>query len=96
MLKPKKLKGVALFDHMVKLRMRSSKEPILPSTHLDVHVCKNKGQHVIFNPTLLDLSVRELMKDAGGEGATLRTSQRTLDNMGYIKSHSGLANDPNG
>jgi hypothetical protein len=93
-LKPKALKGIALFDHMVKLRMRSSKQPFLPSVHLDVHVYKNTGQHILFNPTLLDLLVRELMKDAGGVGATLRTAQRKLDNFGYIKSHSGLANDP--
>jgi hypothetical protein len=55
---------------------------------------KNYGQHIFFNPTILDLSVRELMKDAGGEGATIRTAQRKLDNMSYIKSHSGLANNP--
>jgi hypothetical protein len=34
------------------------------------------------------------MKDAGGEGASIRLAQRKLDNLGYIKAHSGLANDP--
>jgi hypothetical protein len=42
---------------------------------------------------MLDLSVHELMKDAGGEGATIHLAQRKLDNLGYIKAHSGLANN---
>ena len=53
----------------------------------------DKGQHILFNPSQMDLSVRELMRDAGGDGATIRMAQRKLDNLGYIKAHSGLAND---
>jgi hypothetical protein len=53
-----------------KLHMRSSKEAVLPSVHLDVHVYKNNGQHILFNLTQQDLLVRERMNDAGGDDAT--------------------------
>jgi hypothetical protein len=78
LLKPDTLKVVALFDH------------ILPSVHLDVHVYANHGQHIVFNTTQLDLSIRELMKDVVGEGAAVRLAQRKLDNLGYIKAHGGI------
>jgi hypothetical protein len=78
-------------------------------------LCQHWSAHILYNPTQLDLSIRELMikddggagatthldlsirelmiKDDGGAGATTHLVQCKLDNLGYIKAHSGLAND---
>jgi hypothetical protein len=37
--------------------------------------------------------MRELMKDAGGDGATMKIAKRKLNMFGAIQSHSGLANN---
>jgi hypothetical protein len=37
--------------------------------------------------------MRELMRDAGGQGATMKIAKRKLSTFGTIQSHSGMAND---
>ena len=37
--------------------------------------------------------MRELMKDAGGQGATLKIAKRRLNSLATIQSHSCMAND---
>ena len=48
----------------------------------------------ILEPTMQDLSVRAILKDAGGEGATKKLAQRKLYNAGAITNHCGLQNHP--
>jgi hypothetical protein len=94
LLKPDALKGVVLFDHMINIRMGSFAQPFSLFVHLDIHVCANHGHHILHISTQLDLSIRKLMKDAGGDGGTLRLVQRKIDNLlTYIEGKSGLAND---
>jgi hypothetical protein len=49
---------------------------------------------MICNPSKMDVSAHVLMQAAGGNGATMKLATRRLDNVGYIKAHSGLANGP--
>lgn len=37
--------------------------------------------------------MRELMKDAGGQGATLKIAKRKINSLATIQSYSGMAND---
>jgi hypothetical protein len=93
-LKPAGVKGLELFDHMIKKRLRSSVDPVPPSEFLDCSINYSLGQTMIFNPSEMDVTARVLMQAAGGSGATMKLATRRLDNVGYIKAHSGLANDP--
>ena len=40
------------------------------------------------------MSDHVLMQADGGNGSTMKLATRRLDNVGYIKAHSGLANEP--
>jgi hypothetical protein len=93
-LKPEGLKGEALFDHMAGYaRTHAGSCEITPSAYLDVEM--STDQKRILNPSAQDLTMRELMKDAGGDGASLKLGKRKLDNLGVtIKSYSCIANDP--
>ena len=51
-------------------------------------------QHVILDPTQEDLTVREIMKDCGGDGATKKLAKRKLDSAGFINAHCCDATDP--
>jgi hypothetical protein len=53
-----------------------------------------KEQAAIFAPTMQDLSVQSILKDAGGVGATKKLAQRKLNNAGAITSHCGLQKHP--
>ena len=46
----------------------------------------------ILAPTMQDLSVQAILKDAGGSGATKKLAKRKLNNTGAITSHFGLQN----
>ena len=53
-----------------------------------------KEQAAIFAPTMQDLSVQSILKDAGGAGATKKLAQRKLNNAGAITNNCGLQNNP--
>jgi hypothetical protein len=90
-LKPPGLSGAALFAHMVEFRAHHSSQA-MPSPSLDAEMTKD--QLKILEPTIQDLSVRAILRDAGGEGATKKLAQRKLNNAGAITNHCGLQNHP--
>ena len=90
LMKPPGLKGLALFDHMVEFRMRFHDEPTTPS--IDVEMTDDQRQ--IIAPKAQDLTVRAILKDAGGAGATKKLARRKLNNTGAITNHCGLQNHP--
>ena len=77
-LKPPGLSGSALFAHMVEFRARHSSQG-KPSPFLDAEITQE--QEGILAPTIHDLSVSAILKDAGGEGATKKLAQRKLSNL---------------
>jgi hypothetical protein len=88
-LKPDGLKGNALFDHMV--RFRATHGDALAPSYID----NLSADHMaIINPTQEDLTVRSILRDAVGSGATKKLAQRKLNNSGAITSHCGLQNKP--
>lgn len=92
-LKPGGLKGEALFQHMAAYaRRRTSGDKLRPSPYLDVEM--SNIQETILDPSPHDLTCRELINDAGGDGATLKLAKRKLDASGNFKSISFLANAP--
>ena len=66
-LHPPGLKGLALFEHMCEFRKRHSPQDE-PRPSLDVVMMAD--QKVIIAPTMADLVVGQILKDAGGDGAT--------------------------
>jgi hypothetical protein len=94
--KGKKMNNIELFHHMCDFRARdpniSKEEAADPSPFLDCAV--SKEQRMMMAPTPSDLSRREIMKAAGGTGASQKLAKRKLDMFASIKSHSGVANDP--
>ena len=90
MLKPPELKGVELFEHMIKYRgthVGRSK----PSPYLGIYV--SDLQQGLIQPTEEELTQGRIMRESVGMGAKLKLVKRKLDNLGYIKSHSGLQNN---
>ena len=87
---PPGLQGIALFDHMVTFRKRNSEGNEKPSFDVEM----SADQERILAPTLQDLTVRAILKDAGGTGATKKLAARRLNNTGAITSHCGLQNQP--
>jgi hypothetical protein len=51
-------------------------------------------QAAILAPTMQDLSVQFIVKDAGGAGATKKLAQRKLNSAGAITNHYRLQNNP--
>jgi ribosomal protein L12E/L44/L45/RPP1/RPP2 len=76
---------------MVEFRVRHSGQE-RPSSSLGVEMTEE--QVTILAPTMQDLTVRSILKDAGGEGATKKLAQRKLNNAGAITNHCGLQNHP--
>ena len=89
-LKPPGLLGIALFEHMLQFRTRFADDPATPS--LDVEMTDD--QRRIIAPTDQDLTVRAILKDAGGAGATKKLARRKLNNTGAITNHCGFQNHP--
>ena len=87
----KKLLLNALFAHMVAFRARHGGTE-RPSQFLDAEMTDDQAR--ILAPTMQDLSVQAILKDAGGEGATKKLAQRKLNTAGAITSHCGLQNHP--
>ena len=61
-----------------------------PRPSLDVVITAD--QKVIIAPTMVDLMVGQILRDAGGDGATKKLAQRKLNNAGAITNHCGLQN----
>eukprot|EP00978_Attheya_sp_CCMP212_P044461 scaffold311180_cov54-Attheya_sp.AAC.1 len=61
-------------DLQYQLRMG---EPLMPGAHLDAAIMDE--QRRLFVPVCRGLMMRELMKDAGGLGATMKIAKRKLN-----------------
>jgi hypothetical protein len=63
-----------------------------PLAHLDLAL--SDLQHdLILKASKRGLTMRELMKDAGEQGATLKIAKRRLNSLATIQAHSCMAND---
>ena len=86
-------KGEKLLKHQLTFLKRTCSTDVLePSAYLDVEI--SKDQRKILNPTARDMSIREIMKDAGGLGATKKFAKRKLDSVGYVQSECYAITDP--
>ena len=60
-------------------------------THLRVsdylNVEMTNDQACILDPTLEDVTLREILKDAGGSGATKKLAKRKMDAAGFVNAH---------
>lgn len=94
MLKPPGLHGTELFEHMIRRAARDKRkgESHIPRAWYDVHM--TRFQRDMLNPTPEDLALGEIMRAAGGDGATKKEAQRRLDSWGCVQAHSQFANDP--
>ena len=97
-LKPANVKGIDLFDHMIKHRLRRTKEDshgIIRQSRvcsaLNIDVCHS--QQSLVNPSEKDLVIGLIISSAGGDGARLKLPQRKLNSLGYINCESGCQND---
>ena len=52
----------------------------------------DKCGQVLFNPSAEDLIICEILKDAGGDGATKRLAQRKLDSVCFVNAYCCYAN----
>ena len=89
-LKPEGLKGMELLNHMATFARRQSGDIFEPVDRLDLEI--TDVQKKILNPTAQDLTCREIMRDAGGSGATQKLAKRKLDTLAVVKAHCGIAN----
>jgi hypothetical protein len=94
-LKPPGLSGAELFDHMLMFKKRTTpaSEIFEPTGRLGLEISDTQKE-ILAPTTPQDLSCRQIMKDAGGQGATLKLAKRKLDALGDIKAHCGLASCP--
>jgi hypothetical protein len=104
-LKPPSKKGHDLLDHMHAFALRDPKSQyrkqdgrddtvnmVEPSSHLDLALSDSQ-YNIILKASNRNLTMHELMKDAGGQGATLKIAKHKLNSLATIQSHSGMAND---
>ena len=90
---PDHLSGMELFEHQVRFRQRHyGKDGNIISAHLMVSP-RGKFQNNMLAPDFASSVQHHIMRDIG-TGGTERLSQRKLDCLGYIKSHSCFVNDP--
>ena len=90
-LKPPGLTGINMFSHMAQKQLIDPKSQYKPSSHLAIDI--GKSQLGMLTPTSLQSNKREITRYAGGMGASMKMAAQKLDQFGYIKSYSGLAND---
>ena len=88
-LKPQGLHGKDLFNHMLEYRAQHL-GAVQPSKHLGINMSKSQRSAIM--PSREDLAANVIMRDTQGLGAQLKISKRKLDNLGFIKSHSGIQN----
>jgi hypothetical protein len=90
---PPGYKGQKLLDWMTLFAKRRLKkgEKLRPSARCgDVEM--SADQALLFNPSLEDLTIREIMKDAGGDGAVKKMAQRKLDSAAFVNAYCCYAN----
>ena len=83
--------GVELFEHMAMFSRRNdpTEDTFEPEARLGLEI--SDAQKKILLPSAQDLTCRELLRDAGGDGATTKLAKRNLDALGYIKAYCGRA-----
>lgn len=104
LLHPEGVKGKKLLDHMLlfakrrvprgdvhqqRLRCKCATH-LRPSEYLDLSM--SADQLMMMDPSPEDLTIREILKDAGGDGATKKLAKRKLDSVGFINAHCCHAN----
>ena len=89
---PVGLKGQPLLDHQILFAKRRLKkgEKLQPSAHLDVEVTVE--QELLFNRPIEDLTIRKILRDAGGDGAVKKMAQRKLDSVAFVNAYCCYAN----
>ena len=87
---PPGLKGKDIFSHMVGVCLTNTKATS-PSKFLDVVVITSNIA-VLKDAAEASTIKRKFMRDSGGLNETMKLAARNLDQMGYIKSHSGIVN----
>ena len=90
-LKPPGLTGINVFFNMVQKQLIDPKSQDNPISNLAIDL--DKYQLGMMTSTSLQLNKREIMQYASGMGASMKMAAQKLDQFGYIKSYSGLAND---
>ena len=90
----KLLKGVAHFEHMVKMARRTTPRGTLlrPAAWLAVELTPEQGA-MILNPGDTDYTIGAIMRAAGGSGGSKALPKRKLDAMCAIRGRSGFLND---
>ncbi|KAJ1449690.1 hypothetical protein M885DRAFT_590330 [Pelagophyceae sp. CCMP2097] len=91
-LKSEGLRGLELFEHMVKFKKCHAAGVGFFEAESRLDLAISDVQKTVFEPMPYDLTCLELMKDAGGAGATLKLAKRKLDALGGIKAYCGEAN----
>ena len=89
---PPGYKGQKLLDHQLlfaKRRLRKG-DKLRPSAYIDAAM--SAEQELLFNPSMEDLSIREILQDAGGDGAIKRMAQRKLDSVAFVNAYCCYAN----
>jgi hypothetical protein len=89
---PDGVKGHELLDHLIVYMKRRTKrgEKLQPTPGLDVEI--SADQQLLFNPSAEDLTIREILKDAGGDGAVKKMAQRKLDSAAFVNAYCCHAN----
>ena len=90
-LKPAGLKGLDLLQHMWGFNRRTGGLEV-PSSYLDVQI--DEVQEKLFTRSLTEITMGEIMKDAGGMGQSANLVKRKIDMYGGISGHSGIQNTP--
>ena len=65
---------------------------LLPTPGLDLAM--SDDQVAMLNPSMRDLSIGQIMRDAGGLGANKKLAQRRLDCAGFVQSECFEVTDP--
>lgn len=98
-LKPASKTGQALLDHMHLFALRDPKSKskdgntvVEPSSHLALCVSDHQRE-ILLKSSMREITMRELMKNAGGQGATLKIAKQKLNVFAVIQLHSCMVND---
>lgn len=83
-----------LLDHMTLFAKRTGKKgaKLQPSAYLNLEI--SSEQTMLFNPTIEDIQIREILRDAAGPGATKKLAKRKLDMCTYVNAFCCYANSP--
>ena len=86
------MSGQEFLDHMLLFAKRClpKGKNLRPSPYLGVEM--SAEQELLFNPSVEDLTTREIFKDAGCDGATKKMAQRKLDSISFVNAYCCYAN----